>query len=201
MFILGITAAGCSSGGISAGHGSPESAVKGGLDDLMNGHGNGAWCSYLDPSIQATCRSVAASDTATGNYTINSQDIQGTQALVAITGNLCFRGPASGNACESNNNPNKGMPPGAGSFSVAYAAASSKSKTLSPVQCVEIGGSWYVTMGSSGSSTPTSSPTTGVTPTTQATPPTTATTAPSPATTTPTTTPSPATTTATTTVP
>lgn len=185
--------AGCSSGGngtlsgggtISPGHGTPEAAVAGILTSLMSGSST-AWCAYFNPSDRSECDqdSNALALNITGNYAIKSQVIQGSQALVALTGNLCFHGNATGTTllqCATNTNAGTGMPPGAGSFSQAYAAtANASSDTLSPIPCIEVTGAWYVNFnilsGSTPSTTPASTPTTTpvTTPTTIASTPTT----------------------------
>ena len=179
--------AGCSSGGngtlsgggtISPGHGSPEAAVDGILTALKSGSTT-AWCAYFNPSDKSECDqdSSALALNITGNYSIKNQVIQGSQALVAITGNLCFHGNATGTTllqCANNSNASTGMPPGAGSFSQAYAAtANASSDTLSPVPCIEVDGSWYVNFNILSGTTPSTTPSTSPATTTPSTTPTT----------------------------
>jgi hypothetical protein len=179
--------AGCSSGGngtlsgggsVSPGHNSPEAAVDGILTALETGSSS-AWCEYFNPSDRTQCDqdSSALALNITGNYSIKNQVIQGNQALVAITGNLCFHGNATGTTllqCASNSTASTGMPPGAGSFSQAYAAtANASSNTLSPVPCIEVDGSWYVNFNILSGSTPSSTPSTTPAATTPSTTPTT----------------------------
>jgi hypothetical protein len=151
--------AGCSSGGggllgpqsssgTQAGHDSPKAAVIGFLTDLKTA--GDAWCSYLDPADQSTCRqgSEEVQIKLNGNFSIGNDAIQAEEALVAVTGNLCVS--ESGDvttpttACQSNNDPNTGLPPGAGTFAQAYAAATSSSSNDTTVPCIEVNGSWYV---------------------------------------------------------
>jgi hypothetical protein len=185
--------AGCSSGGgnggASPGHGSPEDAVDGFATSLLSSNPGVAWCSYLQPSFQQECTSANVSVSLTGSYSIKSQVIDGTNALVSITGSLCYHGADAQKGCASNSNASAGMPPGAGSFSTAYASAlNNDSNTLSPVPCIQVNGDWYVNEGS-GSTTPTTSETTPTTTATTSPPTTTATTTtPTTGTTTPTTT-------------
>ena len=201
--ILAVTA-GCSSGsgglqgvggagGVSPGHDSPKAAADGFITDLVAG--GTSWCSYVDPADQSTCVTGAseAGLTVTGTFQIRNQVIVGSEAIVSVTGSLCTRSNASvttAGGCDSNSDPDAGLPPGAGTFAVAYSAAVNNSTDYNAVPCVAVNGSWYVNATSLGSTTPTTVPAT--------TPTTTPTTVP---TTTPTTTPSPATTTATTVVP
>ncbi len=199
-----IVIAGCSGGGgtlsgngggsVSPGHGSPKAAVEGFITDLELGNGSTAWCDYIDPADQQDCQEGAAEAniTVTGTFAVGNQVIDGTEALVAITGDVCAHSEEDSTttiSCSSNNDPNKGLPPGAGTFSEAYATASGSNGTTT-APCIEIEGSWYINISGQGS-TPTTSPTT--------TPTSTPTTVPSTSqTTTPTTTPSPVTTTPTT---
>jgi hypothetical protein len=199
--------AGCSSGGgilsgsgggsVAPGHGSPKAAVEGFITDLELGNGSTAWCSYMDPADQQDCQEGAAEAdiTVTGRFGLGNQVIDGTEALVVLTGDVCTHSAESATttSCVSNNNPNDGLPPGAGTFSEAYAnAVSSSGTTTAP--CIEIDGQWYINI-SGNSGTPTTSPATTspatTTPTTTptSTPSTTPTTTPSSVTTTPTTVP------------
>jgi len=164
--------AGCSSGGgslagggggVSAGHGSPKAAVEGFLTALQTGNGGSSWCAYINPSDLQQCQEGAASVaiTITGTFSLGNQVIQGTQALVAVTGNLCVHDEEDTTTtidCSSNSNANAGLPPGAGSFSEAYSNASgSNGSTTAP--CVEVNGSWYIDLsGSSGSAPATTTP-------------------------------------------
>ena len=206
IFVASVMAviAGCSSGGgtlsgngggsVSPGHGSPKAAVQGFITDLELGNGSTAWCDYIDPPDQQDCQqgAAAANITISGTFALGNQVIDGTEALVAITGNVCAHSEEDSTtttACDSNNDPNKGLPPGAGTFSAAYATASGSNGTTTAA-CIEINGSWYINISGDSGTSPTTTPTTV--------PATTPTTIP---TTTPTTTPSPATTTATTSAP
>jgi hypothetical protein len=206
-----LTAAGCSSGGglsgggagVSPGHGSPRAAVDGFLTDLQSS--GTLWCDYVDPTDQQDCRAGAAEVQLhiTGTFVIGKQVVQGNEALVAVTGDLCVHegtGSATTTSCSSNTDASAGLPPQAGSFSEAYAAATSTSgATTAP--CIEVDALWYVNISNiGGSSTPATT-----TPTTTATTiPTTTPTTSTPASTTPTTTTAttiPATTTTTSTAP
>jgi len=190
----GGTLSGNSAGGFSPGHGSPKAATDGFVTDLLSG--GTSWCSYVDPADQAGCVTLANESqlTATGTFQIRNQVIQGNEALVSVTGTLCAHAAVSGTTsggCGTNTDPNAGLPPGAGTFAVAYSAAENNSNaTINAVACIEVNGSWWVNFSAAASTTPTTVP--------ASTPTTTPTTVP---TSTPTTTPSPATTTATTVVP
>jgi hypothetical protein len=179
------TLASCSSGsgiGAAPGHGSPKAATAGYLAGLAGN--NATICSYVDPSEQSDC----STDTSqvhfkvTGSYAIANDDVQGNQALVVLTGNVCIvvSETTTTQECHQNSDPNSGLPTSAGGFADAY-QNSLNSSTSNTQACIEVDGSWYVNLdfGSSGSTATTIPATT--------TPTTTATTAP--ATTTPSTTP------------
>ena len=187
------TLASCSSGGgigASPGHDSPKAATAGYLAGLAGN--NATICSYVDPSEQSDC----STDTSqvhfkvTGSYAIANDIVQGSQALVVLTGNVCIiiSETTSTTECHQNSDPNSGLPTSAGGFAAAY-QNSLNSSTSNTQACIEVDGSWYVNLnfGSSAStSTTTPATTTPTTPTTTpatTTPATTATTAP--ATTTP----------------
>ncbi|MGO8824344.1 MAG: G1 family glutamic endopeptidase [Acidimicrobiales bacterium] len=128
---------------ISPGNNSPKAAVDGFLSDVLANNDQGA-CLYVQPSSQQICDS-SPGGTTSGTFSIRSQVIDGTEALVSFTGNACQDG-----SCASNGNPNAGMPPGAGSFADAYSAAvsaESSDTTLSPLPCVQVNGKWYVNPG------------------------------------------------------
>lgn len=208
-FVLVISAlaviAGCSSGGgslsgsgggsgsVSPGHGSPKAAVEGFITDLELGNGSTAWCDYLAPPDQSECQEGAAEAhiSITGSFALGNQVIDGSQALVAITGDVCAHDDIDSTtsiACSSNSDPNKGLPSSTDTFSDAYAAATNSNGTAT-APCEEISGSWYINIpGLSGTSTSTTTPNGTPTTTPGTTPTTTATTTPSSATTTPTTT-------------
>lgn len=189
--ILAVTA-GCSSGGgtpsgngggsVSPGHGSPKAAVEGFITDLESVNGGTAWCDYIQRAVQICNNPAMAHITLTGIFALGNQVIQGTQALVAMTGDVCGHNlqAATTPECINNSDPNKGLPPGAGTFSEAYAAASNlNAGATATAPCTEVNGRWYVDLPGLSTTSPTTTPTTV--------PTTTPTTTPSPATTTPTT--------------
>lgn len=142
---LGIS---CPSPKPTAGNGSPEDAVDGFISSVLAGNDMAA-CQYLEPTAQPTCQSAATSEPIiTGTFSIIGQVINGSEALVSVTGNEC-----QGGSCESNSDPNSGMPPGAGPFASAYTTAvaavspSNPTMSFSPVPCVRINGDWYVNLG------------------------------------------------------
>ena len=177
ILMLAVTA-GCSSGtatvsgngggSVSPGHSSPKAAVEGFITDLESDNGGTAWCSYLYAPDRSFCQEGI---TVTGTFALGNQFIDGTSALVAITGDLCAHadlGSTTSIACNKNSDPNKGLPKSANTFSEAYAAASVSFGTVT-APCHEVKGIWYLDVDVLVvSGTPTTSPTTtpSTTPTT-----------------------------------
>jgi hypothetical protein len=157
--------------GASPGHATPEDAVDGYLTAFMAG--GSSWCSYIDPASQGSCEAglTQGSVQMTGKFTVRSEVIEGSEALVGVLGSVCVHEnleETTINYCNNNSKVNSGMPSGSLTFTDAYAAVTSpKSSVLSPVPCVEVNGLWYENAEESGSSTTgTTVPPTGVPPTT-----------------------------------
>jgi hypothetical protein len=182
-----VVVAGCSSGGneagVSAGHGSPKSAVEGFLTGLQSSTSNDTWCSYVDPAGQAECAqafSHGATFRVHGTFAIGNEITDGNQALVAVTGNACLDVDADSTTstdCAANTNENDGLPSGAQTFSEAYSDALTSS-SFATAACIQVDGKWYLNEPSfNGSSSPTTTPpTTSPTSTPATTTPTTGTT-------------------------
>jgi hypothetical protein len=130
---------------------SPTDTVNGFIQAVLANNGK-AVCSYFLPADQATCdASASAFHGASGHGQAVSQSIQGTEALVAATGQLCapfISGGSSstgGSDCASNSDASIGMPGNGVSFDQAYAAAlNESSNALSPVALEEVNGKWYL---------------------------------------------------------
>lgn len=130
--------------GVTPGFGTPEDAVDGIYSATLAGNYTAA-CSYLDPPEQSQCLSglsvLGTGPAATGNFTIHTVMIQGSEALVSVTGNIC----APSTPCAANTNPSLGMPASPAQFQAIYQAdVASNTPVLSPVPCTQIGGQWYV---------------------------------------------------------
>jgi hypothetical protein len=156
--------AGCSSGSsnLSAGNGSPKAAVDGYVSGLLSDSAVG-FCSYLEPSQQSKCNEFASEFHvhATGTWAFGNESVQGDEALVVVTGDLCLTATASSTTetdCDGNNDPNKGLPTGSVSFADAYSTALNGSNA--DITCVEINGSWWVDRPGIAQSSPGSSATT-----------------------------------------
>jgi hypothetical protein len=100
-------------------------------------------CSLVVPAQQSSC--TASQFTGiTGHAQVVNQVIQGSEALVAVTGQYCVNGQ-----CISNSDPTTGMPVNGVSFAQAFAAATSSSNTsLSPAALDQVNGTWYLDSGS-----------------------------------------------------
>jgi hypothetical protein len=132
----------------AAGHGSPGAALQGFVSALDNRQLK-LWCSYYEPSFQASCRSnaagyVAANKPAFKNFALGYVAIDGNRALVGSTGTDCL---ATGKPkCSSNHNPAAIFATGL-TFKALWAktvtAYSSTANVYSLDLSVKIGGSWY----------------------------------------------------------
>lgn len=123
-------------------HSSPDSAVKGLLGNLLIGNIPGA-CGYLLPDEQSECNAAYAArgsqPSVTGSVGVGSAVVNGTLALVPVTGKICSAG-----RCVLPHAT--GLPPGA-SFLQAYRQAMGSSNgngNLFP--CDENDGVWYVSI-------------------------------------------------------
>lgn len=66
--------------------------------------------------------------------------ISGKRALVKVTGHVCLSGKSD---CQSNSDPEAGMPSGSESFTQAYDKAVA-GNAFSPLPCIKVKGRWYV---------------------------------------------------------
>jgi hypothetical protein len=132
---------------VTPGFGTPQDAVDGFYQAELAGNWDAA-CSYLDPSAQSLCLSATSGQAAaTGSFTVRDAVIQGSDALVSVTGDIC----APSTPCAANANPSLAMPASAAQFQSSYQAAvassTSSAVTISPMPCTQIGGKWYVEFG------------------------------------------------------
>jgi hypothetical protein len=129
---------------ITPGHSTPEDAEAG----LIKGELTNNWsqaCSYIVPSSQAACLQAAQSrelPTFTGQATVDSAAISGTDALVVVTGSMC----SSSTGCLTNSVGSTGMPDTYVTFTQAYAQVldNTSDTSLSPVPCIEENGLWFI---------------------------------------------------------
>jgi hypothetical protein len=132
------------SNSVTAGHATPQGAVYGLYRSELAGNWsvtNGA-CSYVQPDAQSICAS-STGGTATGTFSVHSAMIQGTEALVEVTGRIC----APSSPCVSNSDPASGMP-SAATFSQVYSnLVTSQATIMSPAPAIQVGGQWYVNVG------------------------------------------------------
>jgi hypothetical protein len=121
---------------------SPTSTVNSFISALLANNGT-AVCALVVPAQQSSC--TASQFTGiTGHAQVVSQAVEGTEALVAVTGQYCVSGQ-----CLSNSDPTTGMPGNGVSFDEAFTAATSSSNTnLSPAALEEVNGTWYLDSGS-----------------------------------------------------
>jgi hypothetical protein len=167
--LIMLTAAGCGSGSGSApswaaalgsgvtvqapastapGNGSPGAAVEG-LFSSITGKHYSAECTYIEPSVQADCKSGIASVTSSTspslqNAAIGYVVIDGDRALVGTTGKFCV--PGQKPACYTNTNPAAIFSGNRKSFSALWTAENSISSdnVYSLAPCVKVNGKWYL---------------------------------------------------------
>jgi hypothetical protein len=148
----GTTQSAAPAAAVTPGFSTPQDAVDGAYQAALAGNW-GAACSYLDPADQSLCLSGLSAlggtlPAATGSFTIGRAVVQGSEALVSVTGNLCV--PST--PCAANTDPSLGMPASPAQFQSSYQAAVASSNSsnsslpanLSPVPCTQIGGMWYL---------------------------------------------------------
>lgn len=162
-----VTLASCSSGGgsgslggsVSPGHGSPKAAAEQYLVALANG-GTGL-CDAVTPAQEAGCKTDLAlvHISLTGSYSVGNDIVEGNEALVAVTGNVCISisSAATGTTiCAHNNDSNSGLPSSSADFANAYeTAVDGGSANDATVPCIEVNGSWYANEDFSDGTTPT----------------------------------------------
>jgi hypothetical protein len=132
---------------VSPGDGTPGAAVAGVFAAVGAKHYT-AECTYLEPSVQADCKSGAAQLTSKNapnlkNAAIGYTVIHGNEALVGTTGTFCVPGETP--ECYTNNDPAAILSSGK-SFATQWTAANKTSSanayTLAP--CIEVNGKWYL---------------------------------------------------------
>jgi hypothetical protein len=130
---------------VAPGHGSPAAVVAGVYQSELSGDWSVTTgvCSYVQPDAQAIC-AANPQGRATGNYQIHATVIQGTEALVEVTGTIS----APGSPTVSNSDPTSGMPTSQADFATVYnSLVSSPATIMSPAPCVEINGQWHANVG------------------------------------------------------
>jgi len=138
----GAAASGAAASGAAAsGVATPQQVVTGFIRAELAGHWS-KLCSYLPPGKRSGCTSGAASLSGkpTGTLTVDGAVISGRRALVKVTGHLCLPGSTD---CQSNSDPETGMPGGSETFTQAYNKAVA-GNGFSPLPCIKIKGRWYV---------------------------------------------------------
>jgi len=130
--------------------GSPQVVVRAYVHALDSGDFAGA-CGYVVPADQAACKAAVAEngnqlamppgDTYTG-FTVGYTLIDGHQALVGATGELCVQTQAQ--TCVGNSDPAAVLDSGK-SFAALWARAlHAPTGAYSPIPCAEVNGTWYL---------------------------------------------------------
>lgn len=128
-----------------SGHGSPAAAVVGLLQAVKLG-GYSGYCGYLEPSVQAQCKSalsqVSASQFPTvKNWKLGYIVIEGTRAVAGITGTLCATGQTG---CTTNTDP-AALFTTLHTFNALWKNAIKNTATqysLTPL--IQLNGQWYI---------------------------------------------------------
>jgi hypothetical protein len=132
--------AGTGTGSVAAGFATPQQVVTGFVQTELAGQ----WaklCSYFPPAKRSGCASAGGlSGKPTGKLTVDGAVISGKRALVKVTGHVCLSGKSD---CQSNSDPEAGMPSGSETFTQAYDKAVAGS-AFSPLPCIKVKGRWYV---------------------------------------------------------
>ena len=133
--------AGTGTGSVAAGFATPQQVVTGFVQTELAGHWS-KLCSYFPPAKRSGCSSAAGgmSGKPTGKLTVDGAVISGKRALVKVTGHVCLSGKSD---CQSNSDPQAGMPRGSETFTQAYAKAVA-GNAFSPLPCIKVKGRWYV---------------------------------------------------------
>jgi hypothetical protein len=135
------TGTGTGTGAAASGVATPQQVVTGFIRTELAGHWS-KLCTYLPPGKRSGCSKDAGglSGKPTGKLTVDGAVISGKRALVKVTGHFCLSGNTG---CQSNSDPETGMPGGSETFTQAYNKAVA-GNGFSPLPCIKIKGRWYV---------------------------------------------------------
>ncbi len=126
----------------------PTSAVNNFMSALFSKDTSAA-CQYATGVTTAKCntfvKSVSSGGKFSGSLKAANYQVSGTEALVAVVGNVCggVFAESSGKQCQTNSNPNQGLPSGSTSFSKAWADVNSNGSIFT-VPCEKLNGKWLV---------------------------------------------------------
>ena len=122
---------------VGGGGNSPTTTMNSFINALLSNNGTQV-CALVVPSQQSTC-SPSDFTGITGHAQVASQVIDGDEALVAVTGQVCIQGQ-----CSSNSDASSGMPGNGVTFAEAFANATSSSAGISPAALELVNGTWYI---------------------------------------------------------
>lgn len=128
-------------GAAASGGATPRQVVTGFVRTELAGHWS-KLCSYFPPGKRSGCSSQAGglSGKPTGKLTVDGAVISGKRALVKVTGHICLSGNSD---CQSNSDPEAGLPSESETFTQAYNKAVAGG-AFSPLPCIKVKGRWYV---------------------------------------------------------
>lgn len=137
--------------GAQAGSSSPQAVWAGVLQGLVTGD-TGLVCQYAEPDEQSLCVLSLSGETVTPNGPLHVGHVvvQGSQAIVSMTGNVCISdGDPAASVCGANQNPSEGLPTAGVTFDQAYSASINSSPdpkvpAFWTLACDELNGKWYI---------------------------------------------------------
>ncbi len=133
---------------------SPDGVVNNYVNSFFGGTPTSA-CRYVLPSQQPSCHTQMTAlvhlkihlktFSISGHVQAGQSDVEGSRALVSLTGKICGEVSGSPVSCHSNSNPSLGLPTGGMSFQRVFDNAVSSGPGGSQVMpCVRQNGQWYV---------------------------------------------------------
>lgn len=131
-------------------NGSPQGVVTDYVRALDSRDFTGA-CGYAVPADQTACKAEIAEngsqhamppDDTYNGFTVGYTLIDGHQALVGATGQLCVLTQAQ--TCVSNSNPAAVLDSGKSFAALWTLAVHATSGAYSPIPCVQVSGTWYL---------------------------------------------------------
>jgi ABC-type transport system substrate-binding protein len=130
---------------VSPGNGTPGAVVTGLIRAFNSGKFSQS-CGYDEPKGQAQCKAEAAEITASDiptikNFALGYVAVDGSQAVVGITGTICE--PTSGSKCSTNTDA-AAVFSSTKTFSDLWKNSLKDTSSYSLTPCVKVGGKWYI---------------------------------------------------------
>ncbi|NNN22249.1 MAG: hypothetical protein HKL80_09650 [Acidimicrobiales bacterium] len=126
----------------------PTSAVNSFMSALFSKNASAA-CQYATGETTSECNvfveDIYNGGNVSGSLNAANYQVSGTEALVTVVGQVCggVFAQISGKKCQTNSNPNVGLPSGSTSFAKAWFDNNSNGSIFT-VPCEKLNGTWYV---------------------------------------------------------